>query len=95
MIWWCDLDWIPEKDIIEHSKNIIDLIEVGDYVNGCLIVEINKDPFIRQINLWTNMLISEGEPFPNEYYKAKILEKDIKTIATKEQFSAIEYKVGD
>ena len=51
---------------IKSSPNIIDLIEVGDYVNGCLIVEINKDPFIKgQINLWTNMIVSEGEPFPN------------------------------
>ena len=82
--------------IIKSSPNIIDLIEVGDYVNGCLIVEISKDPFIKgQINLWTNMIISEGEPFPNEYYKAKILKKDIKSIVTKEQFESMEYKVGD
>ena len=78
----------------KHSPNIIDLIEIGDYVNGCLIVEINRDQFIKgQTNLWTNMIISEGEPFPNEYYKAKILEKDIKSIVTKEQFEEMEYKV--
>ena len=29
-------------DIIKHSKNIIDLIEVGDYVNGKLIHKIDK-----------------------------------------------------
>ena len=72
------------------------LIEEGDYVNGCLIVEITQDPFIKgQINLWTNMILSEGEPFPNEYYKAKILEKDIKSIVTKEQFESMSYKVED
>ena len=74
--------------VIKHSKNIIDLIEVGDYVNGCLIVKIYEDPFIEgQINLWTNML------FPNKYYKEKITNKNIKTIVTKEQFNNMEYRL--
>ena len=92
----CDYgnEWTTTREVIKSSPNIIDLVEVGDYVNGCLIVEISKDPFIKgQINLWTNMIISEGEPFPNEYYKAKILEKDIKSIVTKEQFESMEYKI--
>lgn len=85
-----------ETDIRSHSKNIIGLIEVGDFVNGCLIVEISKDPFIKgQINLWTNMILSEGEPFPNEYYKAKILENEIKTILTHEMYEQNCYKVGE
>ena len=84
------------KEIFKHSKNIIDLIQKGDYINGCLIVEIDKDPFIKgQTNLWTNMILSEGEPFPNEYYKAKIIEKDIKSIVTKEQFKGSEYIVEE
>lgn len=41
MIWWCDLDWIPEKDILKHSKNIIDLIECGDYVNGSVVIDLD------------------------------------------------------
>lgn len=31
------------RDITKHSPNIIDLIEVGDYVNGCNVVEIKND----------------------------------------------------
>ena len=31
-----------KNDILEHSKNIIDLIEVGDYINGQLIEKIYK-----------------------------------------------------
>ena len=33
------------EDIVKHSPNIIDLIEVGDYVNGKLIhkVDIGKN----------------------------------------------------
>lgn len=98
-LWFSDIaDVIYQNQldevILKHSPNIIDLIEIGDYVNGCLIVEINKDLFIKgQINLWTNMIMSEGEPFPNEYYKAKIIEKDIKTIVTHEQFKGVEYEI--
>ena len=91
-----DIWFIGDDDIKLVKEKPIDLIEVGDYVNGCLIVEIEKDPFIKgQINLWTNMIKSFGEPFPNEYYKAKILENGIKSIVTKEQFEAIQYKVGE
>ena len=31
---------IKTTDIVKHSKNIIDLIEVGDYVNGEKITDI-------------------------------------------------------
>lgn len=38
---------IEKRDIIKHSPNIIDLIEVGDYVNGFYV--INK-PFNQRIH---------------------------------------------
>lgn len=83
-----DVLYFDDEEIAKHSKNIIDLIDVGDYVNGCLIVKIYKDPFIEgQINLWTNML------FPNKYYKEKITDKNIKAIVTKEQFYNKEYRL--
>ena len=66
------------------SENIIDLIEVGDYVNGHLIVnEIYGED--------DNELYFEIE---GGFNKAKYIgEKDIKSIVTKEQFESIEYKV--
>lgn len=27
MIWVYDIQWIPEQEIVKHSKNLIDLIE--------------------------------------------------------------------
>lgn len=33
--------WIP--DIVKHSKNIIDLIEIGDYVNGYRVYKITNN----------------------------------------------------
>ena len=39
-------EWILPDQIKKHSKNIIDLIEVGDYVNGELIEETEYDLYI-------------------------------------------------
>ena len=35
-----------ERDIVKHSKNIIDLIEVGDYVNGKKVLEKIEKSFL-------------------------------------------------
>lgn len=42
-MWGTDYHGCYEKDIKSHSKNIIDLIEVGDYVNGEYVVEISQN----------------------------------------------------
>ena len=82
-----------EKYIIKASHNIIDLIEVGDYVDGVEIVEIDNDPFIKgQINLWTNIRNTNGF---GDIEIIKIIDKDIRTIVTKEQFESMSYKVGE
>lgn len=64
-------------------NNPIDLIEVGDYVNGEFITEV-----IRYKN--GNVEHIEFGEFGHE-----IKNKDIKTIVTKEQFSQMEYKVEE
>lgn len=67
--------------IVKHSKNIIDLIEVGDYVNGILIEDIeeidNKKVFYSngEMIAWTNR------------------DKGIETILTKEQYIQNCYKI--
>ena len=66
---------------IKHSKNIIDLIEASDYVNGILIEDIeeidNKKVFYSngEMIAWTNR------------------DKGIKTILTKEQYIQNCYKI--
>lgn len=81
-----DEDWYPvyTSEIVKHSKNIIDLIEVGDYVNCNKVLSIvtdleNKDviglKFLHNDNiLWFSS-------------------KDIKSIVTKEQMKNIEYRL--
>ena len=33
---------VPYENIVNHSKNIIDLIETGDYVNGGYVLLVNN-----------------------------------------------------
>ena len=66
------------NEITKISPNIIDLIEVGDYVNGSLVVNKKLDSIdIIQLIL----------PF-------ELKEKDIKSVVTKEQFEQMEYKIN-
>lgn len=74
---------IFEKDldlITKHSFNIIDLIEVGDYVNGKLVTTVED-----------NLV---GVRDASRYICTWYANEHIKTIVTKEQFKAMEYKVG-
>ena len=66
--------------IVNHSKNIIDLIEVGDYVNGY------KVDFVQNNEIIYNH---------NHPYKMNMFAKDIKSIETKEQFASMEYKIEE
>ena len=80
----CEESSIPfaKHQIIKSSPNIIDLIEVGDYVNGTIVTKTVLDEIeCKYIEL------------DYTYNKRGIREKDIKSIVTHEQFSAMEYKV--
>lgn len=68
-----------QSDGYKSSPNIIDLIEVGDYVNGKEIEQI--------IN---NELYFEANDMAS---KISFKEKDIKSIVTKEMYSNVEYRV--
>ena len=73
---------IDDVDVskIKSSPNIIDLIEVGDYVNGEKINEISESGKVL---------------FYLDYDKIRSIENgSIKSIITKEQFESIKYKVG-
>ena len=81
--------------VIKASHNIIDLIEVGDYVNGCRVEEHAHE----KGRLFVTYTYIGGKGFTTyEDYSwelAKDREEDIKSIVTKEQFESMEYKVGD
>lgn len=69
--------WIGQDCIVKYSKNIIDLIEIGDYVNGVRILDITGDYI--HTDEW-------------DCCKER-LNKKIKSIVTKQQMEAIQYVV--
>ena len=80
-------EWIGLCCIVKHSKQLIDLIEVGDYVNGYKVINvINEEPCPsgKCVDIDSSKDSSE----------CTLWEEDIKTILTKEQYMANCYKVG-
>ncbi len=75
---------IKTTDIVKHSKQLIDLIEVGDIVNGMEVLDIHKPR-----DLWEPIEIRVDSRYTNF-----ILAEDIKTILIKESYMANCYKVG-
>lgn len=87
------IDYInrDEYEIEKHSTNIIDLIEVGDYVNGEKVL---------QIQCKLEYIDDDSDTGVNEVDDGLELEKgwiyfehEIKTILTKEQYKANCYEV--
>ena len=76
-----------EQKVVKHSSNIIDLIEVGDYVNGervmCFRNTDNCD-----YDIGTEYSDDFGEYFG-------LNKEDIKSIVTKEAFASVEYRIGE
>lgn len=73
--------------IVKHSKQLIDLIEKDDYVNGYKVINvINEEPCPsgKCVDIDSSKDSSE----------CTLWEEDIKTILTKEQMMANCYKVG-
>lgn len=75
-------------EITKSSFNLIDLIEVGDYVNGWLVNEIWED----KIDLGDkNFACAHKFNFDKHY----VWKDEIKEVLTHEQYSANVYKVGE
>ena len=73
---------------IKHSKNIIDLIEEGDYVNGNKVIRIETSSYPEDKNV--KIIVCCGDDDYYVYYN-----EDIKSIVTKEQFENNVYRIGD
>ena len=78
-------EWTTDKYILKHSKNIIDLIEEGDYVNGSKVIDIAQGK--------TKAAYIESQE--QKFALIPIVEKQIKSIVTKEQIKQIEYRIKE
>lgn len=79
------------QNILKSSDNPIDLIEVGDYVNGYKVYEADK--VCHRITLNGS---DDGNEFRLTYLRPALGKNmGIKSIVTKEQFDSMKYVVGD
>ena len=77
------------SDIVKHSKQLIDLIEKDDYVNGSKVLAVMEDMETGELHLeMTSNYTNE------EIGGCTIYDKDIKIILTRESYMANCYKVG-
>lgn len=80
----CQYDYYDEEDIVKHSKNIIDLIELGD------ILEIKEGSDICYLGLKKDTITANYKEII-EGIKNK--EVELLSILTKEQYKQNYYKV--
>lgn len=73
-----------KNQISRASHNIIDLIEVGDYVNGVLIESIYSR---EEKKIYFHTF--------GEEIMIEITNENINNIVTKEQFESISYRIGE
>lgn len=67
------------SDVIKAGDNLIDLIEIGDYVNGVEVEEINdKEIMLVDTHLWIDK---------------EVANRLIESIVTKEMFNSVKYEV--
>ena len=77
-----DVMFIGYDDVIKASYSITDILEKGDYVNGCKVIDIvENDIYIS--NFYAEQCIDI------------VTIKNIKSIVTKEQMEQMAYKVGE
>ena len=81
-----EINYIEKDDILKSSKNIIDLIEEGDYVNGNKVIRIETSSYPEDKNV--KIIVCCGDDDYYVYYN-----EDIKSILTKEQFESMAYEV--
>lgn len=77
-----DVMFIGDDDILKASHNIIDLIKVGDYING---LRVNKIVDGKPIH----------EDYNDPFYSFGWENEDIKSVITHEQIEQMEYKVEE
>lgn len=94
----CAKNYYDEDKIVKASYNIVDILEVGDYVNGCYVS--NKRASVNEHLgghpkgigiIKCNAYFNQGNY--NDCKFEWIEEKDIKSVITHEQMEQMEYKV--
>lgn len=91
--------YIDYNEVYKKTNNIIDICEVGDYVNGFIVCDSSWGRVIIAAteDIWEMNSIKDefrnNDLFVSKVYKLEDIE--IKSIVTKEQFEKMKYKIGD
>lgn len=80
-------DWFDSMAVENFSDKPIDLVEVGDYVNGYKVIGVTLDPAP------SGKCVDIDCDKPS--YESYLFEEQIYSIVTKEQFASMEYKVEE
>lgn len=85
--------YIDKNAIVKASYNIIDILEIGDYVNGSEVLSF-ENTYIEEDDKFVPIGVVTENCYL-DYTDSWILEKDIKSVITHEQMNQMEYKVGE
>lgn len=81
------------EKIVKASYNIIDILEVGDYVNGSEVLDFEYKFIKGNDNFTYFAVVTENCYLENT--DSWIIEKNIKSVITHQQFEQMEYKIGE
>lgn len=89
-----ETDWFDSLAVENFSDNIIDLIEIGDYVNHCYVLHTAEEIPREQVNGKNRKCIAiNTDRDINNKFGWKLLDLEIREILTKEQYMQNCYKL--
>ena len=80
-----------DHKFINASFNIIDLIEVGDYVNGSKVIDVSIIGKDKEKWVWVEQMEDNDNKYGDDYVGYN--NEQIKSIVTKEQFESMKYSL--
>ena len=86
-------DCLLDNEILKASYNIIDILEVGDYVNGSEVLDFEKK-YIEEKDTFVPIGVVTENCYLDDT-ASWIIEKNIKSVITHEQMEQMAYKVGE
>ena len=79
------------NEITKASYNIIDILEVGDYVNGSKVIDISIIGKDKEKWVWVEQMEDTDNKYGDDYVGYN--NEQIKSIVTKEQFESMKYSL--
>lgn len=86
-----DVMFIGDDDVVKASYSIIDILEIGDYVNGSKVIDISIMGKDKEKWVWVEQMEDTDNKYGDDYVGYN--NEQIKSIVTKEQMEQMAYKV--